>query len=1423
MADEPPPGSVEEKMAEPPIKIEDEPPPVEFSVRTQALITAAGQNEVGKFRNLILKADELNLIFHTAARSTVLRTLDLTGSPIPSDCADTLSKLVTMSKTLEELILTGTGLPSVCIKALVSGLATNTTLRYLAIGAGPSVEPSDAFDPDEAAALALTVARNPGSKLHDLLLWREAMPIQILLGNTKAVLIDMRRKFVSPADAAVVSVLMRENKMTTSLLLPENMIADEGLRYLADLLRMTTPSSSSLLEIDIANNRITGASEAVSSSSADGGSADGSSAEGSGCSVGLERLIEVLKVNRSLQRLRVASNPLMPAPIHELLSALSGNQFLKYVDLSQVQLTPAAPHQHLDLLAEVLRGCRSLQELNLSGCISSTRVQEVEAVMQGVRAMGAALLAGGGGKKPWKRGKKWRGSNVRTICFQSCKLPIAALQGRGEGDQAGALDLSWKELCDEDLVLIAEMLGGSKTCPSAVTAIDLSHCSAPNEELLVSSVAIMATRNRILRKIRWEKPRYSTAKSSSDGGGVGAQFARKEWERCWERWGEEVQKEVQREAKKLARGNVGEDEDEHEKERGSLRVEVLQARGIVAMDSGGTSDPFVEVSVGKTLKVTRVVKKTLKPKWEQDFTFLKTARESDLLSLVLKDKDAMSADFMGQVQVELAGLSAAALQSSAGGSSAGGAGDDWGERKWYKLKGKGQAGSKAAEADVGELELQIRWVSDKAVANATSASQAGQAQQVLPPRERIYKLADQLGTMLRSHPTMRSLVVSQMVLPIRELRGDRAHSSNVLDLLTTSDPGASEEEETEGGASSRPGTTSRMGHGGEKKVVKAIPMSVVDAMVIAALVHGNNGLNMLRLTLNQAAKSAGGGGGGDDRSSFIPVQSLLGGEDSDEVVDFSAGRMPLAPVELLMLAQILPANTRAVSLSFSGNRLQGGAHPAGGARAADVLSALGSALRLSVIQRLDLQRCGLNGIEAGTCLQHYLQSPSCVCVELGLRHNCLRPAGVTLLAIAAWTCPTLRRLDLGNTMAGDDGAIAMSKAIRAGCKLRARTRARVRASARAAMDAGSTGSAATTSAVAAEPMVRVGLEWLDLSRNNIGNKGAVRFAKALRKDLQGLVDKPASKTDAGGAGADADAGNGGDDEMDHLHIPHMTTLLKHLNLSFNRIGGGSSSSSKAAPSAIAIGAFLNMPRPRCPLQELSLRANVLGSADLAALCEGVMENPQSKLTTLDVATQWRAPDLEDEEDEGGTADEEGHFELDERLNAPAVEEVGRVEIPWAGPGVCRLLELLKVQAEARRRRSRVATLMQSVRRKWKVKVKAARLKAERELLGGEEKQRLLVEQEKERMRRAIVLIQAKARQIRDRRLVDRKREDHKPAGMRELFLPSPPSSPPSPLPLSPSHQSSLQVCESERCAWCKMTGMGPPYPVWTRCWQLGRR
>eukprot|EP01080_Neovahlkampfia_damariscottae_P006512 gene6512-10520_t len=90
----------------------------------------------------------------------------------------------------------------------------------------------------------------------------------------------------------------------------------------------------------------------------------------------------------------------------------------------------------------------------------------------------------------------------------------------------------------------------------------------------------------------------------------------------------------------------------------SIRLKVCEGKDLPAMDIGGTSDPFVEISFGKEQKKTKTIKKTLNPQWNETFDFHVKDMSAPIF-LSVYDWDLLSSkDKMGQVVVTLTSLKA---------------------------------------------------------------------------------------------------------------------------------------------------------------------------------------------------------------------------------------------------------------------------------------------------------------------------------------------------------------------------------------------------------------------------------------------------------------------------------------------------------------------------------------------------------------------------------------------------------------------------------------------------------------------------------------------------------------------------------------------------------------------------------------------
>ena len=93
---------------------------------------------------------------------------------------------------------------------------------------------------------------------------------------------------------------------------------------------------------------------------------------------------------------------------------------------------------------------------------------------------------------------------------------------------------------------------------------------------------------------------------------------------------------------------------------GKVTVTVIQAERLLAKDSGGSSDPFAELMLGKQFKKTKVIDKTLNPVWNEAFDF-DIAHADKSLSVVLYDNDkglfyGSSKEYLGSVELAVQDL-----------------------------------------------------------------------------------------------------------------------------------------------------------------------------------------------------------------------------------------------------------------------------------------------------------------------------------------------------------------------------------------------------------------------------------------------------------------------------------------------------------------------------------------------------------------------------------------------------------------------------------------------------------------------------------------------------------------------------------------------------------------------------------------------
>ncbi|KAK3134067.1 hypothetical protein QOZ80_6AG0544620 [Eleusine coracana subsp. coracana] len=141
--------------------------------------------------------------------------------------------------------------------------------------------------------------------------------------------------------------------------------------------------------------------------------------------------------------------------------------------------------------------------------------------------------------------------------------------------------------------------------------------------------------------------------------------------------------------------------------RMKLLVRVVEARGLPAVHVDGSSDPFVKLQLGKRRAKTAVVKRSLAPAWDEEFSFLVGDVAEELVVTVLNEDKYFSNDVLGLVHVPLARV----MES-----------DDLSlGTAWYQLEPKSKKSKKKCR---GEVCLRI---------SLSSRSQVSDELQSIPP------------------------------------------------------------------------------------------------------------------------------------------------------------------------------------------------------------------------------------------------------------------------------------------------------------------------------------------------------------------------------------------------------------------------------------------------------------------------------------------------------------------------------------------------------------------------------------------------------------------------------------------------------------------------------------------------------------------
>ncbi|KAH6630926.1 phosphatidylserine decarboxylase-domain-containing protein [Chaetomium sp. MPI-SDFR-AT-0129] len=122
-----------------------------------------------------------------------------------------------------------------------------------------------------------------------------------------------------------------------------------------------------------------------------------------------------------------------------------------------------------------------------------------------------------------------------------------------------------------------------------------------------------------------------------------------------------------------------------------LNVVIMRARNLAAKDRGGTSDPYLVLTLGDSKHITHTESKTLNPEWNEQCELPVSGVQSLLLDVCAWDKDRFGKDYLGEFDLALEEIFA----------------DEKTEQvpRWYPLKSK-KPGKKTSIVS-GEVLLQF--------------------------------------------------------------------------------------------------------------------------------------------------------------------------------------------------------------------------------------------------------------------------------------------------------------------------------------------------------------------------------------------------------------------------------------------------------------------------------------------------------------------------------------------------------------------------------------------------------------------------------------------------------------------------------------------------------------------------------------------
>ena len=84
-----------------------------------------------------------------------------------------------------------------------------------------------------------------------------------------------------------------------------------------------------------------------------------------------------------------------------------------------------------------------------------------------------------------------------------------------------------------------------------------------------------------------------------------------------------------------------------------LKVQIFEARNLPPTDPNGLSDPYVKLQLGKYRWRSKVVKKCLNPRWDEEFICRVDDLNEELALLVMDEDKYFNDDFVGRIRVPM--------------------------------------------------------------------------------------------------------------------------------------------------------------------------------------------------------------------------------------------------------------------------------------------------------------------------------------------------------------------------------------------------------------------------------------------------------------------------------------------------------------------------------------------------------------------------------------------------------------------------------------------------------------------------------------------------------------------------------------------------------------------------------------------------